>query len=245
MSHISVCVLSYNRLEFLRQSLRTMVETADEPIEIIVHDDGSKDVDLWEFLIQAVERGEISRLILNPPGHNEGQGIALNRMFHMAKGDIIIKADHDLIYKPGWTKAIREAFAANARDVAHLPGIPKIGALGLFKYLVEPVIWSEMEIANRGAYSETQDFVGSLMAIPREAWEEFGPFEERSSAFAEDAVFKQGLLASDSWCNALTAGDYIENVGFGVGPSTLVEGFDSEGVGIIHQINPGPKLVER
>lgn len=251
MSHLSVCVLSYERRNLLVASIESMVETADEPLEIIVHDDGSSvredfgsaedDVRLWLF--DAVEEGKISRLILNPPGHNEGQGVALNRMFHMASGDIIVKADQDLIYRPGWTKAIRTAFEVNDKQF----DAPIIGALGLFKYHVEPVRWEDHLIRECGAYDEVRDFVGSLMAIPREAWKQFGPFEERSSAFAEDAVFKQRITAEDFWCCALTPEDYVENVGFGVGPdrSTLVKGFDDQGKGILAEIKDGPRLVEK
>lgn len=250
MNHMTLSILSYNRLDFLKQSLSSALQHADEPLEIIVHDDGSTEPGLREWLVKQVAHGTISHLILNPPGHNEGQGIALNRLFGMAKGEIIIKADHDLIYKPGWTKAIRQAFEDN--NEVRFPDLPsehpendvaQIGCLGLFKYHVEPVRWSDKLIAERGSYDEVQDFVGSLMAIPRDAWEGFGPFEERSAAFAEDAVFKQRIEAHPNWCNALTTEDFVANVGFGVGPSTLVEGFDSEGQGVLAKINPGPKLV--
>lgn len=253
---ISVCVLSYNRRDFLTRSIESMIETADEPLEIIVHDDGSAREGEWAtadecvrlWLIDAVDAGRISRLILNPPGHNEGQGVALNRMFHMAKGDILVKADQDLIYKPGWTKAIRETIdQSRASWNDHDRGFPKIGALGLFKYHVEPVHYQDMYVESVRVgdveWDECKDFVGSLIAMPREAWEEFGPWEERSPAFAEDAVMKQQITASSNWCCALTPEDYVENVGFGVGPSTLVEGFDEKGDGILAQIEPGPHLV--
>lgn len=248
---ISVCVLSYNRLDFLKNSIRSMVANADEPLEIIVHDDGSGEPALREWLTCMVECGGISRLILNPAGHNEGQGIALNRMFSMAKGDIIVKADQDIIYRPGWTAAIRAALVDNAvlrgNGVTYgLPVLePKIGALGLFKYHVAPVRYEDTLIGvGRRTYHQVTDFVGSVIAIPRASWWALGPFEERSEAFAEDAVFKQKITAHPDWCCALTVEDVVSNVGFGVGPSTLVKGFDPETKeGVLQQINHGPKLV--
>lgn len=221
---ISVCVLSFNRLEFLKQSLASMVATATEPLEIIVHDDGS-DVGVVRWLTEAVTRGEISHLILNPIGHNEGQGTALNRMFNMASGDIIIKADQDLIYQPGWTKAIREVLAHN-RERAARQDLDRIGCLGLFKYHVDPVDWRKMriQVCTDGLvqWEECKDFCGSLLAIPREAWDTFGPFDEHSDAFAEDFTFKMKVAETEGWCLALTVEDYVQNIGFGEGPSTVV-----------------------
>lgn len=246
---ISVCVLSFNRRDLLAQTLKSMVDTADEPLEIIVHDDGSTEEGLREWLYALAQEGMISHLVLNPRGHNEGQGIAVNRMFHAANGDILVKCDQDLIFKPGWSKEVSEVMEANRQhDLAALE--PRIGALGIFKYKVEPVRYEDMFLARRGEYpngtakpwDEVKDFVGSFMAIPREAWEKFGPWEERSAAFAEDAIFKQRVADTDGWCCALTSEDYATNVGFGPGPSTVVKQGEK---GIeVEKIKTGPWLVE-
>jgi glycosyltransferase involved in cell wall biosynthesis len=222
---ISVCVLSYNRLEFLQQSLESMVETAGEPLEIIVHDDGSN-VSVVRWLVESVTSGGISHLILNPIGHNEGQGTALNRMFHMASGDIIIKADQDLIYKPGWARAIREILEASQDAREQTGQFDAVGCLGLFKYEVDPVDHRKMHTAmkmwGRVQWDVVKDFVGSLMVVPRKTWEELGPFDEHSDAFAEDYSFKMKVAQSPGWCLGLTPTDLVTNVGFGEGPSTVV-----------------------
>jgi len=212
----TACILSYNRLEFLQQMIGTMVAYAGHPLEIIVHDDGTSDPQQRQYLHHLVNQGRISTLIENPPGHNQGQGIALNRMFNMAKGDPIIKLDHDLIFSEGWLRT--------AVDILHHNKVrrPRIGALGLFKYDYEPVRHQDMLLHDYGDWSEVKDFVGSAMVIPRLAWERFGPFGEHSEAFAEDAVFKQQVTADENWCCALTRDDLVRNQGFGVGPSTLV-----------------------
>lgn len=242
---ISVCVLSYNRLEFLKESLESMVATASEPLEIIVHDDGS-DVSVVRWLVEAVTSGRISHLILNPIGHNEGQGTALNRMFHMASGDIIIKADQDLIYQPGWTKTIREILEASEDAHSRRPDIKAVGCLGLFKYEVDPVDHRKMHIATkmwgRPQWDEVRDFVGSLMAIPRAAWEELGPFDEHSDAFAEDYSFKMKVAESAEWCLGLTPVDLVTNVGFGEGPSTVVVRDENNQL-TSRAIHHGPHLV--
>jgi len=216
----TACILSFNRLEFIQQMIGTMVAYAGHPLEIIVHDDGTSDPTQRAYLHHLVNQGRISTLIENPPGHNQGQGIALNRMFNMAKGDPIIKLDHDLIFREGWLRHSVDVLKANAEEWHN--GFPRIGCLGLFKYEYEPVRFSDMLIADRGDFYEVEDFVGSAMVITRASWEQFGPFGEHSEAFAEDAVFKQNVTASNDWCCALTKDDLCRNQGFGVGPSTLV-----------------------
>lgn len=243
---ISLGILSYNRFNYLKETIRSAVANANEPLEIIVHDDGSADPALCEWLASLVRGGGISSLILNPIGHNSGQGVALNRLFNMAGGDIIIKCDQDLLFQPGWTLAVRDTLEASAAAY-HWTGEPRVGALGLFKYHVAPVHYEDMYLYTHRRdeieWDVCKDFVGSLFAVPRDAWEEFGQFEERSRAFAEDAVFKHRVTESDEWCCALTPTDFVENIGFGVGRSTLVKGFNEKGEGVLAQIKSGPKLV--
>lgn len=238
----SVCVLSYNRHALLRDCLGSMLAHADADFELIVHDDGSEDPELRKWLLQLSEEGVISTLLMNPPGWNEGQGIAMNRMAAIAKGDPIIKCDQDLIFHQGWLRKVqtvleqnRAAGALNGTGCVHgacpKPEMchawcedaePLIGALGIFRYPVEPVRYEDMLIAPRGEWEEHRDFVGSFIAIPRPAWELFGPWEERSPAFAEDNRFKLEVAGTEGWCCALTTEELATNVGFGIGPSTVV-----------------------
>lgn len=226
--YASVCILSFNRPKLLKETIRSAIRNAGHPFELIVHDDGS-DEETRDMLHDLQEDGLISLLMLNAPGNNEGQGVALNRMFGAATGDPIVKMDHDLILEPDWLVQSVDLLRANeAEHWADLQNLspPRIGALGLFKYEHPPVDYREMLLAARTTqdgtmWEEHRDFVGSVMVIPRVAWEEFGPFEERSPAFAEDAVWKQKLAELPGWCNALPVDDLAVNVGFGLGPSTV------------------------
>lgn len=258
MSFASVCVLSYERLGFLKDCLASMMIHADADFELIVHDDGSEDPELRRWLVAHVEDGTISTLLMNPPGWNQGQGIAMNRMAAVAKGDPIIKCDQDLIFKPGWLKKVQRVLGENRAEgfegcvhgacpkpeMCHVEVPcedrgPLIGALGIFPYPVEPVRYEDMLLKDYGSWEEHRDFVGSFIAIPRDAWELFGPWEERSEAFAEDNTFKLALTAEEGWCCALTKETLAENQGFGIGPSTLVLGPEP---GEVAKIKPGPKL---
>jgi glycosyltransferase involved in cell wall biosynthesis len=250
----SVCVLSYERLDFLKQCIASILTVAYADFELIVHDDGSEDEELREWLFRMSQTGVISHLMMNPPGHNEGQGIAMNRMAAVAKGDPIIKCDQDMILKAGWLKEVNEVLLANRNagkgmcvhgacpnpehcQPACEDAEPLIGALGIFRYPVEPVRYEDMLIEAHGRWEEHRDFVGSFIAIPRDAWEIFGPWEERSPAFAEDYEFKREVADTEGWCVALTAEQFGQNQGFGIGPSTVVPA-----EGEVAKIKPGPHI---
>jgi glycosyltransferase involved in cell wall biosynthesis len=181
----------------------------------------------------------VSTAILNPPGHNQGVGEAMRRMFAVATGDPIIKIDQDLVFEDGWLANVNEILDTHEADVDAHPGVfmqaPRIGALGAFKYWHEPVHYEQMLIQERQRWTEVEDFVGSFIAVPRAVYEEFGPFQTHSDAFAEDVVFKKKLQAA-GLVLGLPTDDIAHNQGFGIGPSTVVR---EDGV---HKINKEPVL---
>lgn len=238
MSHVSLCFLSFNRHDFITKAIRTAVQHAGEPVEVIVHDDGSH-APARERLVELMDEGLVSTLILNPIGHNQGQGVALNRMFRSASGDIIFKLDQDLVFKPGWLSTVRQIL----RD-------DRVGLLGLFRYLHDPVDARKTQLAlpvalRPGTMARTaqlHDFhthiCGSGFAMPREVWETLGPFEEHSDAFAEDWRMQRNVYESEPWDCALPLTDLVDNIGFGIGPSTIALAGDR-----VQTINHGPRLV--
>jgi glycosyltransferase involved in cell wall biosynthesis len=244
-NYASLCVLSYNRLDFLKQTLSTALNNTNLPLEVIVHDDGSYFVgeenqgyQIRRYLCDLLESKLISSVIFNPPGKNEGQGRALNKLFNCASGDILIAVDQDLIFKIGWLETTRSILDGSTTP----SGAPGIGSLGGFRYNHDPVDHEKMFIHNWGKFEEHQDYVGSYMAFSRKGWERFGPFEEYSDAFAEDAVIKREIFETDNWCNALPPKDIVENQGFGVGPSTVVAKQESGKVGVT-KIHKEPNLI--
>lgn len=227
--HASLVFLSYNRPQFIFEAIHDAVSKAGYPCEVIVHDDGSTDSNLIAELVNLLGRHEISRLILNPPGHNEGVGTAINRGFKLATGDPVIKLDQDLLFTEGWL----------ARVVGILRQDEAIGMLGLFKYSHEPVPWERMQInvPTQGGYHYTRQFCGSAFANPRQRYQELGPLQEHSDAFAEDMEYME-RVRHHGWELALPDVDLVRNRGFGIGPSTVVE----QGMKV-HEIHHGPLIV--
>lgn len=220
----TLCVLSFNRREFIVDTVRQLHGRSGYPFELIVHDDGSNP-DVREALWELHDEGLISTLLLNPLGHNQGQGIALNRMFKMAKGDPIVKLDQDLVYDRGWLLEVMSLLVSDRR----------LGLLGLFHYHHEPVDSSQTIIADHGRWQEHTHICGSGFAVSRECWEKLGPFEEHSEAFAEDWTFQNKVTASADYACGLPAKDLVDNRGFGIGPSTVVVA-----EGTVQQIHKSP-----
>jgi glycosyltransferase involved in cell wall biosynthesis len=234
MTYASLCFLSFDRPDFLTRALETAVRHAGEQVEVIVHDDGSQDRAAIDQLVGRVREGGISRLILNPRGHNEGQGVALNRMFHMASGDPIIKLDQDLVFKPGWLAKARQIVADE-----------NVGLAALFRYWHEPVDWRKTATSvqpTANGHSYHTHICGSGMVIPRRVWERHGPFVERWESFGEDWDFQRRISEAGLYC-ALPDEDLVENIGFGLGPSTVVIR-DVNGQPTVRTIHKLPLLVK-
>lgn len=204
--YASCCVLSYERPQFLNDCLSSLM-LAGSPLELIIHDDGSRgagpELDRWS---------DHATIITNPQGCNRGQGVALNRMFHMASGDPIIKIDQDVVFTPGWLAKVQRLMRAN----------PQIGLLGLFHYWHPPCDSAVTRIHNYDGWSSRTHILGSAFAVSRACWQELGPFAERDEAFAEDWNFQKRVTASGMWVCALPDEDLVSNQGFGIGPSTVV-----------------------
>lgn len=237
----SLCVLSYERPAFLEEALADIFAWSGYPFELIIHDDGSGlEFEIERTLDRALLGG--ATVIRNKPGHNQGQGVALNRMFHMAQGDPIVKLDQDLRFVPGWLSAAVERLESN----------PMLGLLGLLHYEHDPVDHRKTEIvpdldrlvpAGIGVRWHTH-ILGSGFVVPRSAWEALGPFEQHSEAFAEDYVFQQRVTNSPAFHCGLPVNDAGEpddlaiNRRMGIGPSTIV----NQG-GRITPIHKGPVIL--
>lgn len=229
MSYASIVLLSYERPQFLAACIENLKE-AGEPFELIVHDDGSTNEEVHQILDSLQRTGAASTVILQPPEHNEGVGEAVRKGFACAQGDVLIKVDQDLVFSAGWLTRVREMLDDDL-----------VGAAGLFSYHHDPVDVEKTRILgavppNGMEHFYVTDFVGSAFAIPRHVYEKCGPIEAHSTAFAEDIALKERIKAA-GYHMALPNEDIAVNIGFGVGPSTVVVA-----PGQVQSIEQSPKL---
>lgn len=220
----TLCVLAYERPEYLRKMLDSLFDNTPEPYELIIHDDGSKN----NYGSISDMMGCASTWIHNQWGWNQGQGVALNRMFGMAKGDPIIKLDADIEFTPGWL----------SKTTRLMEKYWEIGLLGLLHYYHDPVNSNKTMLTRAAEYTTHTHILGTAFALRRETWEELGPYEEYSEAFAEDWVMQQAVTKSDSWVCALPKEDLVISENMGLGKSVVVQGDGS-----VHKIHKTPYII--
>ena len=232
----SVCVLSFERPQFLADCINSLHKQAGYPFELIVHDDGSKNEEVYEVINTMAGHRLISRSMFQPPGHNQGVGESIRAAFGAACGDVLIKVDQDLLFHAGWLR--------KAIDILELglvekdDGLHRVGCLGLFHY---PVFDERFRtVAQHDGWVEVTDFCASAFLIPRDIYEECGPIPTHSAAFAEDIELKQRIQAA-GYLLALPNEDLCTNRGFGIGPSTVALSLDEEtGASTVQGIHESP-----
>lgn len=106
-NRVSIVIPSFNKGEFIEETILSVLDQSYENIELIVIDAQSTD-DTHSILNKY--RHDISQCVIEP---DNGQSDAINKGIELATGDFVgwLNAD-DLLY-PGAIKAIVDGFAAN------------------------------------------------------------------------------------------------------------------------------------
>lgn len=170
---ISVCFLSYNRLEKLHrtiESMRKVLQEGDliEKTELIVLDNASREDKNIEYINGAVAQGAIDKAFCSTT--NLGQGGGLNKLFDMASGDYILSVQDD------WVSCVDYPFLLRA--IWTLRNFSEIGLVQL-KYKVRPDV-VEYELTDRVHLIKDNNFGGFSYQIhltSREVYDKWGPFE--------------------------------------------------------------------
>jgi len=121
--YVEVCVLTYNRIEFVSACLSSIINHTKTPIKIFVIDNGSTDGTL-EYLKSLQKKGLIYDLECNET--NQGISKPKNRFLEKVefKSDFIIMTDSDIVVpytKPCWLEQYNTLFEK----------YPQIGMLSL------------------------------------------------------------------------------------------------------------------
>ncbi len=212
----SLCILSFNRPTYLRQTIISLKECTRYPYELIVVEDGSYVTGNADFLWELYKAKTISCLILNP-GMNQGVGSSVNKAFGVAHGKYLIKLDSDLAYTQDWL----------GRVVEIMETFPEIGCFGLFSYHYDPCRWQDKliryEERNGIKIQVVEDFVGSTMVFPRAVYEEFGDLIQGSYAHGADFMKKMEIKKGGKWLALpMPDQDLVKNYGFGLLNTSLV-----------------------
>jgi glycosyltransferase involved in cell wall biosynthesis len=96
---VSVIIPVYNRGEYIRETVESVLYQDYQDVELIVVDDGSTD-NSYEILLEYAEQG-LLKLLTHLAHENRGQSAALNLGLKEASGEFIAILDSDDFFSPG------------------------------------------------------------------------------------------------------------------------------------------------
>lgn len=161
----SVIVPTHNRREALAKKLRAL-ENQPGAFEVIVVADGCTD-DTLEFLQQYKPPFALRFLEITP---GLGAANARNRGAGMARGDVLLFSDDDVIPQPGWIEAHQKAHT-RPRTVA-------VGRLEL-----PPALRGTGAAELKGPRAFWWNITGNNTSLPRALFEEVGGYDPAFSGY--------------------------------------------------------------
>ena len=177
----SICIANFNGETVIGPCLESVRnQDFDLPLEIIVHDDASKDASV-EFI-----RTRYPDVILISSERNAGYCVSNNRMVARARGRYILLLNNDaVLHRDAVRTLFRQAEQHPGPAVLGLPQYDiETGALidrgSLLDPFMNPVPNLDRERTDVGMV------MGSCLWIPRALWEELGGFPEWFGSLAED-----------------------------------------------------------
>jgi len=165
---VSIVLLTYNRLEYVRQSVENNLAKAGYPIfEVIWVDNNSTD-----GTIGYMQGLGLDKEILN----NENTGVArgYNAGYKIAKGDIIVKPGTDMVLPQDWLKKLVEGLETGRRA----------GVVG--------IVWNDTNIPERKLGEVEGNLIKAkvvgIQAIKKEVFEVAGYLPENHGLYGWDDV---------------------------------------------------------
>lgn len=184
---ISIVIPSYNKVDYVRETLQSVISQNYKNLELIVQDGGSTDGTLEIIREYANRYPEIVRLETNK---DKGQAVAINKGFQKATGEILAFINADDLYATGAFKKVGKTFLANP-DLIWLAGKGKvINNSGKEIYNFVALYKNLLLIINSYKLLLTVNYlVQPSVFLSKKAFDNFGPIEGN----------KRGVLEYDWW----------------------------------------------
>lgn len=117
-----VCLITYNRLEYTKRTIRSFRDTVQLPYYFVAVDNNSND-GTKEYLKSLENRGLINKSILNPDNYYPGKACNIGWTEGLKDYDAthLVRLDNDMEFEKGWDLKAQEYFE----------GIDRLGQLGL------------------------------------------------------------------------------------------------------------------
>lgn len=121
--NIELAFITYNRLEYTKKSLESILADPEEEFDLTIWDNASTDG--TRDYLDSVDDPRIVQKIFSK--ENIGQTAAVNRIWSESKADLLGKLDNDCVVTSGWTRTLAKAH----KD------IPELGVVAMWHFFEE------------------------------------------------------------------------------------------------------------
>jgi len=169
---VNIGIITYNRLEFTKQAIDSILRYTDYPHKITVVDNNSQD-GTKEYLLDLKTKGIINSLLLL----DENIGVAkASNIAWLIEPDAVyyLKLDNDIVFQKPWLKSM----------VMYIEKNKKLGAVG---YNFEPISYPLKRMNfTKLRYKKKGNLGGACILIPRRTCLKLGYWSEEYGLYGEE-----------------------------------------------------------
>jgi glycosyltransferase involved in cell wall biosynthesis len=190
--NLLIVLITYNRLDYTKRTLRELWDTIELPYYLVVVDNNSDD-GTKEYLDKLVPRNRADKVILNPDNYYPGKATNIGweeGLKEYPDATHLMRLDNDMHLEKGWDVTAESYFKA----------IPELGQLGLDHEAIEdPRAALRVLEINGKRLNPWPGCVGGPNIICRKLWDMGLRYSEmmwndgRKSPLQEDSMFSKAI----------------------------------------------------
>jgi len=163
MPKCSIILVTFNRLDYTKQTIDSLLKTASSDFEMFIIDNASSELGFHDYLTE-LEKDKRITIIRNYK--NVGWGKATNLGLKLCRTDWILLSNNDVIYKENWFEKCLLAYE----------DFPEIGILGLWKHPFHTILGEKQGKRSKIIIKDQMPGVAWLMK--KEVLDKIGPIAE-------------------------------------------------------------------
>lgn len=227
---VSVLIPMRNETKNVGSLIKNLKETSYSNIEFILYDDDSTDdtAQKAEFLIAHDRRFKLLKG-KNLPNDWKGKPHACFELAKVAKGEILLWIDADVVIKPKTISALVATMEKN--DLDALSGFPKFKTASFLEALLTPLLHFfihmhlPIQLANSQKLIAATAASGAFIAIRRNAYEAIGGHQAVKNEVVEDVALFRAIKKAGFRANLVQIADDVSCSMYGNAKETW-QGFE-------------------
>lgn len=169
---IDLVFITYNRLDYTKISLSSILDDSTEDFSLTIWDNASSD-GTAEYLRSELNDPRIKEIVCSKK--NIGQIAAVNRIWENSQADLLGKLDNDCIMTPGWTRILAKAHE----------DIDKLGVVACWHFSAEDFSFerAKNKIKTFGQHQILRHpwTCGTGLLIKNRTFKQFGPIKGKTT----------------------------------------------------------------